>query len=226
MNALTIQAGAIPTHYFKRQRDFGVYPIPQAVYTGTIDFALRGGGMTFEDYTTGTVTATENDATITVAGGGSFTTGAIKADYWLSLTDSNGEPRGNWYRISSVTDANNLELESVFEEATESGATYTIGQSPEGPEEGHELRAFGALADYFLSFKQSPSKAKTWSNMFWTGDPDISRATAAGSSKPWTGGGLLGLINDYTDRDSSQIIDRNPDTGMARTKPFASTVTS
>ena len=225
LNATQIQAGAIPLHYLKRQRDYGIWPIPQDAYTGTITFTVRGGGMVREDYTTGTVTTTANDATVEGAGGMAWsTTTNILADDWLSLTDSNGEPRGSWYRIGSITDADTLELESEFENTAEAGATYLIGQTPEGPEEGHELRAYGALTDYFLSFRQSPGKATIWDNMFWTGSPKISRVTAESSRKPWTGGGLLGLINDYTDRESGQLIQRQPDRGDPTKKIFATTI--
>jgi hypothetical protein len=225
INAIQIQAGAIPLHYFKRQRDFGIWPIPQAVYTGTIEYTVRGGGMVREDYTQGTVTTVENDATVEGAGSPAWSiTTNILADDWFSLTDSNGEPRGSWYRVGSITDADTLELESVFEEDGEAGATYVIGQTPEGPEEGHELRAYGALMDYFLSFRQSPTKAKVWANLFWTGDPGISRQIAVAERKPWTGGGLLGLINDYTNRDSSQLIERRTDRGDPRMKVWATTI--
>ena len=122
LNALTIQAGAIPLHYFKRQRDFGIWPIPQAVYTATIEYTIRGGNLVREDYVTGTATATENDETVEGAGGVAWsTTTNVTPDDWFQLTDSNGEPRGSWYRIASVTDADTLELESSFEESTESG---------------------------------------------------------------------------------------------------------
>jgi len=223
MNALSIQAGAVPTTYFKRQRDFGIYPIPQDAYTATIDYSIRAGGMTATDYTTGTVTATENDATIT-GSGTTFT--ATMDERWFSLADAtSGDSRGSWYRIGSFTSTTALELETVFEETTEAGASFIVGESPELPEEGHELCAHGALVDYFLGFRQSPNRAKVWSNMFWTGDPDIKRSQAELSSKPWAGGGLLGLINDYRDRDSSQLIKRGPSKEDPRMKVWATTLT-
>lgn len=225
LNAIQIQAGAIPLHYFKRQRKFEIWPIPQDAYTATMQYSIRGGGMVRTDYTTGTVTATVSDATVEGAGGMAWdTTTNILAGDWFTLTDSNGEPRGEWYRVDSITDADTLELNRTYERSTEAGATYLIGQTPEGPEEGHEFRAHGALMDYFLAFRQSPAKAKVWANMFWTGDPGISRQVAVRESKPWTGGGLLGLINDYTDRESSQLIERRPDRGDPRMKVFATQI--
>lgn len=181
--------------------------------------------MVRTDYTTGTVTVTENDATVEGADTPAWsTTTNLLPDDWFSLSDSNGESRGSWYRIGSVTDSDTLELETFFEETGESGASYIIGQCPELPEEGHELCAHGALMDYFMSFRQSPGKAKIWSNMFWTGDPNTSKARAEAGRKPWTGGGLLGLINDYRDRDSSQLIQRRVKRGDPRMKVFATTL--
>lgn len=227
INAITIQPSAIPRLYFKRQRDFGIWPIPQAIYTGTIVYSIRAGGMVREDYTAGTVTVTENDATVEGAGGVAWNTDTnLRPDDWFSLTDSNGESRGSWYRIGSITDADTLELESVFEETGESGASYIIGQSPELPEEGAELCAHGALMDYFMSFRQSPSKARVWSNMFWTGDPGTSRSLAESGRKPWVGGGLLGLINDYRDRDSSQLVERRTRKGDSRMRVWGTTIST
>jgi hypothetical protein len=204
MNSLDIQAGAIPTHFFKRQRDFGIYPIPQAVYTGTIVYNIRAGGLTRTDYTTGTITATENSQTIEGAGGASWSTATgVVPDMWFSLADTNGESRGSWYRIGSITDTDTLNLESVFEETTIAGSKYIIGECPELPEEGHELLAYGALADYYAGFRQALDKAQSWNNMFFTGD-----FTKETRDPKLVEGGLIGLIESYTDRDDSQLIRR------------------
>lgn len=225
INAVDFQANALPQYVFKRQRDFGIWPIPQDAYTGTITFNIRGGGLVRTDYTTGTVTVTENDETVTEAGSSAWsTTSNVQPDDWFVLTDSNGEPRGNWYRIASVTDAENLELETVFEETSEAGATYKIGQCSELPEEYQDLPSYFALGDYYMSHRQSPSRSIYWYNMGWTGDPGISRNSAENDSKPWTGGGLLGMINDYKDRDNSQLIKRGTDTGDPTLKVWAATV--
>jgi len=205
MNSIDIQAGAIPTHFFKRQRDFGIYPIPQAVYTGTIVYNIRAGGLTRTDYTTGTVTATENSIIIVGAGGASWSTATgIVPDMWFSLADTNGESRGSWMRVGSVTDTTHINLESVFEETTIAGSKYIIGECPELPEEGHELLAYGALADYYAGFRQALDKAQQWNNMFFTGD--FAKETR---DPELIEGGLIGLIKSYTDRDDSQLVRRN-----------------
>lgn len=222
LNSLSIQAGAIPVNYFKRQRDFGFFPIPQDAYTATITYSLRGGGLVREDYTTGTVTVTENDETVEGAGGMAWsTTSNLQADDWFSLTDSNGEPRGDYYRIGSVTDADTLELESVFEDSTEAGATYKIGQCSELPDDMMEIPAQLALRDYFLSVRQSPSKAASWGNLAWTGDTE-----QTSRNEKLVKGGLIDAIRRYQDRNESQIINRKASSGSASSKLWASTITA
>ena len=203
LNAIEFQAGAIPTKYFTRQRDFGIWPIPQGVYTSTIVYNLRAGGMTKSDYITGTVTVTENNQTVE-GSGTTWTGGNAAAEMWFSLADSNGESKGDWYRISGVTDADTLTLESFYEETTAATQNYIIGESPELPEDLHELPAYGAVADYYASFRQDLTKAQGWNNMFWSGDwsqtsrdPDI------------VAGGLVKGVQRYEDRDESQLINRS-----------------
>lgn len=206
LNANNITAD-FPRRYFRRASDFGIWPIPnEDDYTGTITYTQRATPLYFEDYTTGTVTATENDQTITVATG-NFTTGAIKAGMWFSLADSSGEPKGSWYRTGSVTDASNIELETYFEETTVAGANYIIGQSPEIPEELHPLLAIGAISDFY-AFKQKDMETATkYDNKFWTGNYNVSPAMAK-KNKDY--GGLLAAIDAYADRDGSVVVDREP----------------
>lgn len=219
LNSIQFQAGAIPRYFFNRQRDFGIYPIPQGSYTGTITYNLRAGGLTKTDYTTGTVTVAENDATVEGAGGMDWTGGNAAVDEWFSLADSNGESKGAWYRISGVTDADTLELESVFEEASAATQSYIIGMCAELPSEGHDLLAYGALADYFSMFRQSQTKAQGWSNMFWAGDWNNS------SRKPMeVQGGLINLIRTYQDRDQGNLVRRKPRKWQYNDKEWATTV--
>ena len=215
-NAITIQAGVIPQNFFNRQRDFGIWPIPQDAYTGTIVYNLRAGGLTATDYITGTVTATENDATI--AGSGTTFT-ALMVGRWFSLADTNGESKGSWYRVSSFTSATSIELETFFEETTIAGSKFIIGESPELPNEGHELLAWGAIADYYAEKRQSITKAQSWENKFYTGDFNNKSRDANRVE-----GGLINLIEKYIDRNDSQIIKRAPRRQNARDKVWASTI--
>jgi len=197
--------GGFPERYFRRRDDYGFWPYDfEDDGTITINYTQRAQPLYFEDYTTGTVAVTINDQTVTVTTGATTT---WKAGMWFTLTDSTGEPRGSWYRIGSVTDSTNVELETYFEEATETGVTYIVGQSPEIPEEGHTLLAIGAIADFYMLKQKDTETATRFENRFWTGNPNVAPNTA---KKDKDYGGLLALIDAYADRDTSIFVNRSP----------------
>ena len=204
LNAQIISAD-FPVRYFRRPSDFGIWPIPnEDDYTGTINYTQRAVPLYFEDYSTGTAAVTVNDQTVTLTTG---VTTTLKAGFWFSLTDSNGEPRGSWYKIGSITDSANFELETYFEEATEATPTYVVGQSPEIPEEGHDLLAIGAISDFYAMKQKDLETATRFDNFFWSGNYNV---TALQAKKDGDYGGLLALIDAYKDRDHSMILDRSP----------------
>jgi len=206
LNAQTVSSD-YPRRYFRRTYDFGIWPIPaDNDYTGVINYTQRAVPLYFEDYTTGTVVATENSRTITVTTG-NLSTGAVKAGFWFSLSDSNGEPRGSWYRIGTVDSATVATLETFFEEPTDSGATYIIGQSPELPEEAHKLLSIGAISDFYAYKQKDLDSAIRFDNLFWSGNYNV---TALQARKDKDYGGLLALIDAYEDRDGSIVVDRYP----------------
>lgn len=220
LNSIDIDAGAFPERFLERQRDFGIWPIPQAVYTGTMIHSIRAGGMTRTDYTTGTVTATENSQTITGAGGASWSTAnGVVADMWFSLADTNGESRGSWYRIGTVGSTTSITLESVFEEATIAGSNYIIGETPELPEESHEIVAQLSIGDYFAELRQDQTKAQGWRNLAWTGDWNKSTR-----DPKLVEGGLINIVRTYENRSESQLIRRNATRQSIDSKIRASTI--
>lgn len=221
LNAVTIQATALPKHYFRRRDDFGIYPIPQDAYTTTLVYNYESVPIYRTDYTTGTVDTTQNSDQLT--GNSSSWSGDVYAGQWFTLTDSNGKPRGNWYRIESVDGETTITLETVFEESSESTATYLIGDSPEIPKIGHKLIYQGAVSDYFAEKRQSPVKAQQWDNKYWTGS---FRNTSRDPEE--AAGGLLSLISDYTDRDDSQLVERrtNYDENDLDKQIFATTLSN
>lgn len=199
----TIITSDYPRRYFRRASDYGIWPIPnEDDYTGTIGYTQRAVPLYFEDYTTGTAAVTVNDQTVTLTTGATTT---FKAGFWFTLTDSNGEPRGSWYKILSITDSTNFELETYFEEATESGATYLVGQIPEVPEEGQLLPAIGAVSDFYALKQKDLETAQKFDNRFWTGNYNVTALQAKNDGKY---GGLLALIDAYKDRDDSKILNR------------------
>ena len=88
LNAQTTTA-SWPSRYFPRAEDYGIWPIPpEDDGTITITYTRRATPLYFENYDTGTVTATQDDQTITVAGGANLSEGGVKADFWFVLTNS------------------------------------------------------------------------------------------------------------------------------------------
>lgn len=156
LNYITI--ANYPTHIFPRRDDFGLWPIPDAVYTINFGSHLRDRALTNADVTAGTVTVTNNDATVTHSGT-SFT--ALMVGRFFRVTQD-----GYWYRIASFTDTSNIELESVFEGSSGNTLAYTIGESPELPEEIHVALSYGVTADYYRGPRNSPEKSKYWESLY------------------------------------------------------------
>src|SRR3990167_1189098 len=214
LNSLTIHTSAIPQFVFPRRDDFGIWPTPQAVYTITFDYHLRDRNLTVADYTTGTVTVTEDSATVT---GSSTTFTANMVGRWFQVTTNTAD--SYWYRITSYTSATVITLESVYEGASGSSLSYKIIESPEIPEEGHILLADGVTSDWYAGPGQDISKGTWWNNKFWTGDGNKNSRSVED-----TNGGLLGLKKRYASRSNSRIIRRSKRLNSASSKLWATTI--
>ena len=152
LNYVTISS--YPTHIFPRRDDFGLWPIPDAVYTINFASHLRDRNLTIGDVTTTTVTVTNNDATVTHVGT-SFVAGMVGR--WFKV-----DTDGFWYRIASFTSTSVIELESVYEGSSGAGLSYVIGQSPELPDELHIALSYGVTDDYFRGPRKDKSTANDW----------------------------------------------------------------
>jgi hypothetical protein len=217
LNAIDIQAGAIPQFYFPRKTDYGIWPIPQAAYTITFTTFDRDRNLLVEDYTAGTVTLTNADATLT-GDGTTFTAGMVGR--WFEVTDTSRAGHGLWYKIDSFTDTTHLELHRTWTSSTiSSGVTYRIGESPEMPEEGHVILADGTAADFFSGLRSDVTKATWWENKFYTGSGNDNRREGEDIK-----GGLIGIINRYKNRDRSNLIYRQSVPVGEMDKLFATTI--
>lgn len=213
INEIDFSGTTIPQYIFPRRDDFGLYPTPQtAGETITLVSSMLDRDMTIEDYTTGTVTATNADGTIT---GAATTFTPAMAGRWFQTTADQ-----YWYRIKSYTDATHLELESVFEGTTETGGTYTIGESPELPTELHEFIPHGA-ASAFYTVKKDFSSAQAHNNYFRYGtfSPtgiDIQRPTS----------GIEGAKRRYAKRSEGSLIYKNKQRVSRFDERFSTTISS
>jgi len=151
-----------PTHFFiKGMNEIGLYPIPSGAITNglIISYEKSEKSMTQDDYTTGTVTVTNGDATITHSATG-FT--ASMVGRYFQVTDGT---EGYWYKIASFTSTSSMELENVYQGASGAGKTFKIGESSQVPDEFHESFVDYAMYRYYLSKKtyQQPANLRCYS---------------------------------------------------------------
>lgn len=223
LNAILIQASAIPQFYFVEQDSFKIWPIPQTVYSGTLYYHYRDRNLSVADYTIGTVTMTQGSNQV-IGSGTTFT--AAMVGRWLTITDPTVPGQGYWYRITGFTDSTHISLGTltgaqVWNNATAAGATYRIGETPEIPEEMHSILAWGTAADYYGGMRKDPTNAAYYDNLFWTGNPTN---TSRKEGDDNITGGLLGGINRYADRDDRHLIKRKPKLNPLQYKVWASSL--
>lgn len=217
LNAIQIQPTAIPQFIFPRRDDFGIWPIPQAVYTMTFNRHIRLRNLSNEDYSTGTVTMTNGSTTVT--GSGTTFTKTMEGRFIVITSDADGY--GYWYRIGTYTSGTVLVLESAWEGDTAGTLSYKICETPEIPEEGHIILVDGVTADYYKGVRVDADKAAQFENSFWTGDQknftrDLNSKSVAG--------GLIGLYQTYKSRDDRHLIQRQPKTYPPQYKIWASLI--
>jgi len=218
LNAIQIQPTAIPQFIFPRRDDFGIWPIPRDVYTMNLNRHIRMRNLVNEDYTSGTVTVTVNDATIT--GLGTTFTKTMEGRWFVITSDADGY--GYWYRINTFTSVTVLELDKVWEGATAGTLNYRICDSPELPEEGHIILVDGVTADYYKGARVDADKSAVFENSFWTGDQknylrDMNSKNIVG--------GLIALYQTYQTRDDRHLITRKPKTLPPQYKVWGQSIT-
>lgn len=193
INEIDFSGTTVPQFIFPRRDDFGLYPIPStASETVTLVSSLADRDMTAEDYTTGTVTLTNADATVT--GAGTTFTAAMVGRWFQATTDQ------YWYRVDSFTNATSIELERVFDGTTGATLAYTLGETPELPPEMHELIPHGAAAQFFTVRKDFQSAQHHLNYMkYGTYAPNADDMRIPR-------GGLLGAIRKYAKRDNSAMV--------------------
>jgi len=109
------------------------------------------------DYTTGTISTTLSDETVT--GAGTTFTSAMAGRY-INLTSGDGL----WYEIESFTDTTHLELTDKYEGATVSGSDFIIGQVSPLPETYQPLPIYRAAALYWQK-QNDPTKSQMYSDL-------------------------------------------------------------
>lgn len=146
--AMTIN---LPMYYFIRGRnEVGLWPIPsQTVTAGLVmSYEPRLTDMSLDD-TTGTVSVTQG-STVVTASSSLFTASMVGMSF--SVTDGTD---GNWYPITSYTNATTIGLENYYQGQTNGSATCLIGSVPDIPEDYQLGLVYFAAYNFFLKRKDS-----------------------------------------------------------------------
>lgn len=185
-----------PSNYFIWNGQLGFYPIPStAGNTITYNYKRRPTDLTIADYTTGTVSVTNGSTGVVGATTGFLANylpiaGSVLAlNLWIKITPPKGD--GNWYQISSITDATNLTLVNTYNGGTTTGASFVIGQMPLLLEDFHDLLVYRPLMIYFSTIVDNPQKKTEFTDLYNEG---ISRLDEYAGSKS-VNVNLRGAIN-------------------------------
>lgn len=117
--------------------------------------------LSFDDYTTGTITTLANNATTVTFSGATLTT--LMAKRWLKTDD------GNWYFIDSINVASHQVtlLQPYQGDAIATGSSsFTIGELPRVPEGTHELPIYYACWLHFLGPQRDKDQADYYKKMW------------------------------------------------------------
>lgn len=113
-------------------------------------------GSTNANYSTGTITATNGDATVTGSGTSWATTTNAEVGEYIQLPDD------KWYKIASIASNTSLEIEIAYQGATLAGETYVI--SPWGEVQG-KLNSSTAVTSLV---RPTPKCIENHINRIWT----------------------------------------------------------
>jgi len=155
-----------PSFFYVFDGQMGLFPIPASDdNTITMNYKIRLRDLSQADYSTGTVTVTNNSATVTGAGGATFI--PDMAGRWIRVTAPSGDEQ--WYEIGAYVNSTTLTLLNPYTGVTTSGASYVIGEMPLLAEDYQDLALYRALWVYFNSIVPSPAQAKMYKELYDVG---------------------------------------------------------
>lgn len=177
-----------PEWFYLFNNQIGFYPKPSSSTANAITVTdhYKGKDLSIADYTTGTIVTATNAGT-TIVGSGTSWTDKMK-DMWIRITDSTttNTGDGNWYQISSVTNATTLVLTRNYEGTSivAGSANYTIGQCSLVPEEYQILPVYYALYLYFLSVAPDKEKRDDYKTLYNEGALQMLKDVGEKSTDP------------------------------------------
>lgn len=170
LNALPYNSD-IPAYFYIYNGGIGFWPIPSS--TGnviTLNCQIVAPDMTYSDYSTGTITVSQNSNVVTGSGttwSSVFPTNVdlTYANIFLSVNPPKGD--GILYQVQMFTsDTNALLSRPIANQITGSGATYTIGQYPYLKADFHDAIVYGALRIYFNSIVKNADSYSLYNSLF------------------------------------------------------------
>lgn len=146
----------------------GIWPIPSTTNNViTFDYKFRVPDLSLADYTTpGTVSVTTNTTAVT-GSGTSFvpTTNTQNESRWIQFSQPNGD--NLWYQVVNIPNTTSLLLYQPYQGITvATSSAFTIGQMPLLMEDFHDMLVWKALAYYFSSIVDNPTKYKQFKEMY------------------------------------------------------------
>jgi len=162
LNQSTAQTNDIPQYFFIRPSfgfsgaEIGFYPAPASAGNAiTMVYEATDRDFSVDKYITGTVTVSHDDEDV-VGSGTNFSQSMVGR--YFKITSDSGD--AFHYRIVTVSDAEHLKLENVYEGDSGSGLTFSIHQMFALPEDIQILPIFYALSHYYGMKRDQGQEAK------------------------------------------------------------------
>jgi hypothetical protein len=149
-NAITAipSTATYPQYYYIRgDKELGVYPTPSATVASGIQLSHEPQhvDLTQDDYTTGTLTVTNDNIAVTHSATGFL---PQMVGRYLQVTDGTD---GKWYRIASYGSTNSLNLENYYEGISGSGRTFRIGEVMKIPQGYQDAPVYYAVERFYMT---------------------------------------------------------------------------
>ena len=167
----------IPKYYFIYDGKVNIWPIP-STSDNTIgyNYKITVPDLTFDDYSTATVTMTTNSTAVTGAATtwmSNFITSAgsvTNLSLWLKPIAPKGD--NNWYQVDTIDSDTVLALKNVYpsSQTTQATVSYSLSQMPLILGDFHDLLVYRPLMIYFSSISPDSTKAKQFKDLYEEGE--------------------------------------------------------
>ena len=158
----------IPEYFHVTGDSVEIYPVPSSAgNTGTFHYIKRVVDMANDDYTTGTVTAT--NASTTLTGSSTVWTAAMAGRFFKVNADA------RWYELQTFSTTTSFALKKTFQGTTASAAAYTIGEMPLIPEDYQSLLWMQPAARFWI-MKKEPDQATYYQSLYEKGKKEFFNA--------------------------------------------------